>query len=316
MASKGKKVGIIIGAVFGLAAIIGGSVAAVKIIQNKNAQNQNGGTIIDYPDPEPTPEPTPTPTPDPTPDPDPIPDPGPVEITETEYKAMFEEELPGVLETEYNKNYTNEKSKISNVSVKAINYATGDIYFECNRNNRTIFVNASNEDLKNVATFENAYNNAIKSDNLKYDYKSIETTQEKDLANEIASFALEQQEVLDYITENGIDISNYTVLNATEFEAKSGGYRQTDITICSGNKVLTVSLSGRAGTCSTQEEYLQKFKNGYLEKIVNSCQDFAELEVASAETSSETWICTLSSELGNYLQGRSVTTNSGEFQFE
>lgn len=316
MASKGKKVGIIIGAVFGLAAIIGGSVAAVKIIQNKNAQNQNGGTIIDYPDPEPTPEPTPTPTPDPTPDPDPIPDPGPVEITEAEYKAMFEAELPGVLETEYNKNYTNEKSKISNVSVKAINYATGDIYFECNRNNRTIFVNASNEDLKNVATFENAYNNAIKSDNLKYDYKSIETTQEKDLANEIASFALEQQEVLDYITENGIDISNYTVLNATEFGYGETG-RVSNLTILFNDKIFTMTIGGTTGACSTQEEYLNKLKDGRLSVLTNfAITDYKELEVASAETSAETWICTLSSELGNYLQGRSVTTNSGEFQFE
>ena len=316
MASKGKKVGIIIGAVFGLAAIIGGSVAAVKIIQNKNAQNQNGGTIIEYPDPEPTPEPTPTPTPDPTPDPDPIPDPGPVEITEAEYKAMFEAELPGVLETEYNKNYTNEKSKISNVSVKAINYATGDIYFECNRNNRTIFVNASNEDLKNVATFENAYNNAIKSDNLKYDYKSIETTQEKDLANEIASFALEQQEVLDYITENGIDISNYTVLNATEFGYGETG-RVSNLTILFNDKIFTMTIGGTTGACSTQEEYLNKLKDGRLSVLTNfAITDYKELEVASAETSAETWICTLSSELGNYLQGRSVTTNSGEFQFE
>lgn len=316
MASKGKKVGIIIGAVFGLAAIIGGSVAAVKIIQNKNVQNQNGGTIIEYPDPEPTPEPTPTPTPDPTPDPDPIPDPGPVEITEAEYKAMFEEELPGVLETEYNKNYTNEKSKISNVSVKAINYATGDIYFECNRNNRTIFVNVSNEDLKNVATFENAYNNAIKSDNLKYDYKSIETTQEKDLANEIASFALEQQEVLDYITENGIDISNYTVLNATEFGYGETG-RVSNLTILFNDKIFTMTIGGTTGACSTQEEYLNKLKDGRLSVLTNfAITDYKELEVASAETSSETWICTLSSELGNYLQGRSVTTNSGEFQFE
>lgn len=312
MASKGKKAGIIIGAVFGLAAIIGGSVAAVKIIQNKNAQNQNGGTIIDYPDPEPTP----TPTPDPTPDPDPIPDPGPVEITEAEYKAMFEAELPGVLETEYNKNYTNEKSKISNVSVKAINYATGDIYFECNRNNRTIFVNASNEDLKNVATFENAYNNAIKSDNLKYDYKSIETTQEKDLANEIASFALEQQEVLDYITENGIDISNYTVLNATEFGYGETG-RVSNLTILFNDKIFTMTIGGTTGACSTQEEYLNKLKDGRLSVLTNfAITDYKELEVASAETSAETWICTLSSELGNYLQGRSVTTNSGEFQFE
>lgn len=316
MASKGKKAGIIIGAVFGLAAIIGGSVAAVKIIQNKNAQNQNGGTIIEYPDPEPTPEPTPTPTPDPTPDPDPIPDPGPVEITEAEYKAMFEAELPGVLETEYNKNYTNEKSKISNVSVKAINYATGDIYFECNRNNRTIFVNASNEDLKNVATFENAYNNAIKSDNLKYDYKSIETTQEKDLANEIASFALEQQEVLDYITENGIDISNYTVLNATEFGYGETG-RVSNLTILFNDKIFTMTIGGTTGACSTQEEYLNKLKDGRLSVLTNfAITDYKELEVASAETSAETWICTLSSELGNYLQGRSVTTNSGEFQFE
>ncbi len=316
MASKGKKAGIIIGAVFGLAAIIGGSVAAVKIIQNKNAQNQNGGTIIEYPDPEPTPEPTPTPTPDPTPDPDPIPDPGPVELTEAEYKAMFEAELPGVLETEYNKNYTNEKSKISNVSVKAINYATGDIYFECNRNNRTIFVNVSNEDLKNVATFENAYNNAIKSDNLKYDYKSIETTQEKDLANEIASFALEQQEVLDYITENGIDISNYTVLNATEFGYGETG-RVSNLTILFNDKIFTMTIGGTTGACSTQEEYLNKLKDGRLSVLTNfAITDYKELEVASAETSSETWICTLSSELGNYLQGRSVTTNSGEFQFE
>lgn len=316
MASKGKKVGIIIGAVFGLAAIIGGSVAAVKIIQNKNVQNQNGGTIIEYPDPEPTPEPTPTPTPDPTPDPGPIPDPGPVEITEAEYKAMFEEELPGVIESYFNENIAEiSLLNISNVEVKAINNETGTIYLNCTQQGINKFMELNSESLKNAESYKNLSEN-INTLAFTTENKGGATVQEESLANEIASLALEQQEVLDYITENGIDISNYTVLNATEFGYGETG-RVSNLTILFNDKIFTMTIGGTTGACSTQEEYLNKLKDGRLSVLTNfAITNYKELEVASAETSSETWICTLSSELGNYLQGRSVTTNSGEFQFE
>lgn len=316
MASKGKKVGIIIGAVFGLAAIIGGSVAAVKIIQNKNAQNQNGGTIIEYPDPEPTPEPTPTPTPDPTPDPDPIPDPGPVKLTEAEYKAMFEEELPGVIENYFNENLAKFSTfNISNVEVRLINNEAGTIYLNCTQQGINKFMELNSESLKNAESYKNLSENINSLAFTTENNKGV-TVQEESLANEIASFALEQQEVLDYITENGIDISNYTVLNVSQFELTSNGDVSNLVLKCN-DKIFSMTIGGTAGSYSTQEECLNKLKNGRLSVLTNfAITDYKELEVASAETSAETWICTLPSELGNYLQGRSVTTNSGVFQFE
>lgn len=55
MTSKGKKIGIIVGVILGIAAIIGGVVAAVKIIKDKQQESGGTGTTIENPTPNPTP---------------------------------------------------------------------------------------------------------------------------------------------------------------------------------------------------------------------------------------------------------------------
>lgn len=55
MTSKGKKIGIIVGVILGIAAIIGGVVAAVKIIKYKQQESGGTGTTIENPTPNPTP---------------------------------------------------------------------------------------------------------------------------------------------------------------------------------------------------------------------------------------------------------------------
>ncbi len=57
MTSKGKKIRIIVGVILGIAAIIGGVVAAVKIIKDKQQESGGTGTIIENPTPNPTPSP-------------------------------------------------------------------------------------------------------------------------------------------------------------------------------------------------------------------------------------------------------------------
>lgn len=231
---------------------------------------------------------------------------------------MFEEELPSVIENYFNENLAQLSFlKIQDVKINAINNATGKVYINCTQQGTNKFMELSCSDLKNPSNYQTLSENVSKM-SFSTENNKGETVQEKDLADKIASYALEQDKVLEYMINNGIDYSkNSKVLNATEFEAK-GGYRQTDVTVIVGNNVLKISLSGRAGTCSTQEEYLQKFKNGYLEKVeVKSCENFKELEVvSSAEASSQkTFVCTFPDDYNDLLKGNTFTTNSGDLQF-
>lgn len=215
------------------------------------------------------------PTPDVTPDPKP---PIVEQKTEAEYKAMFEAELPGVIENDFNKNITKENLKIKNAEVVAVNNLTGCAYVKCERNGANRFYEFTSELLKGQDSFKSLYENL---DSITFEHNSPQTVQEEGLANEIAEFALEQTEVVNYLAENGIDAGELKVLNATEFYVDNGGYLTTDITIKSNNSIFTVSLAGRSGVCSTEEEYLTKFKNGYLERVsIGETIEYKQLMVA------------------------------------
>lgn len=214
-------------------------------------------------------------TPDVTPDPKP---PIVEQTTEAEYKSMFEAELPRVIENDFNKNITKENLKIKNAEVVAINNLTGCAYVKCERNGANRFYEFTSELLKGQDSFKSLYENL---DSITFEHSSPQTVQEDTLANEIAEFALEQAEVVNYLAENGIDAGELKVLNATEFLANNDGYRNTTLTIVSENSIFTINLAGGSGVCSTQEEYLTKFKNGYLEIVtIGDAIEYKQLTVA------------------------------------
>ena len=64
-------------------------------------------------------------------------DPPVVEITEAEYKEMFETNILAAIQNDWNDGKTNEKSLISNLELELINYETGDVYFKAQRNNKS-----------------------------------------------------------------------------------------------------------------------------------------------------------------------------------
>ena len=311
MASKGKKAGIIIGAVFGLAAIISSSVAIVKYVE-KN-QEQGSGTTIVTPTPDPTPNPNPNPNPNPTPDP--TPDPGPIVKTEAEYKAMFEKDLPSVIENYFNENVSiHEVMNISNVEIAAINHETGNIYFNCVINNVNKFCVANSTDFSSSKTYQNAYENLKET---KFTFGNAQSVQEKDLAEKIASYALEQDEVLEYLINNGISYSNCEVLNVSEFNSTTKG-DLANLVLKMGDKIFSMTMGGTTGAYSTQEECLEILKGGRLSILTNfNIENYKELEVvSSAEASSQkTFVCTLPDDYNDLLKGNTFTTNFGDLQF-
>lgn len=217
-------------------------------------------------------------TPDVTPDPKP---PIVEQKTEAEYKAMFEAELPGVIENYFNENIVAiDLLNISNVKIKAVNNATGTIYINCLQQERNKFMELNCESLKNATNYKTLSEN-VNGFLFTTENQGGVTVQEDTLANEIAEFAFEQAKVVNYLAENGIDASELKVLNATEFLVNNNGYRNTTLTIVSENSIFTINLAGRSGSCSTEEEYLTKFKNGYLEKVtIGETIEYKQLTVA------------------------------------
>ena len=287
--SKGKKLGIIAIIFTTVALAVGGAVFALKNSTQNNGITNNPNNPIVTPD-NPTPD---KPTPDNpivTPDPDPTPDPEPdvpviEQKTEAEYKAMFEADLPGVIENCFNEQLAigdYDFATISNIKVKTYNVADGSIYFTCQQNGKERFNVIKLDKLKNATSFQQLSEN-INTSIVSTDKLIGSSVQEEGLANEIAEFAFEQAEVQNYLSENGLNASGLKILNATEFLLNNDGYRNTTLTISSENNIFTINLAGRAGTCSTEEEYLTKFKNGYLERVeIGDAIEYKELEAKDA----------------------------------
>lgn len=217
-------------------------------------------------------------TPDVTPDPKP---PIVEQKTEAEYKAMFEAELPGVIENYFNENLAKFSTfNISNIKINTINNATGTIYINCVQQNVNKFMELNCESLKNATNYKTLSENVSKMSFTTENNKGV-TVQEEGLANEIAEFAFEQAEVQNYLSENGIDASNYEVLNATEFESSSQG-RFSKLTIKMNNKIFNCSIGGSTGSCSTQRDYLNVLKSNEVTTKINiqSLIEYKELTVA------------------------------------
>lgn len=217
-------------------------------------------------------------TPDVTPDPKP---PIVEQKTEAEYKAMFEAELPRVIENYFNENLAGQEwKKVSNCKVKLFNVADGTIYFDCVQDFCNVFMSVKSPELAKCTSYEQL-NKTLNNCTMTTDNIIGVTVQTETLANEIAEFALEQTEVVNYLAENGINASNYEVLNATEFESSSQG-RFSKLTIKMNNKIFNCSIGGSTGACSTQRDYLNVLKsNEVTTKIdIQSLTEYKELTVA------------------------------------
>ena len=188
------------------------------------------------------------------------------QYTEAQYKQMFEEALPTILEKHYNSVQKFEHNHISNVEVILINHENGDVYLTAERSNSKVFIIANHEEIAQWATYEALYENCPTDG---FTYSSAYTVQEDDLAEEIVEFALTQPELQEYITTNNLDLTNYTIINATEFKGTTEGTR-SDVLLLTEDGILSFYLIGTTGACSTQEEYLAKIKsasNTRVEKI-------------------------------------------------
>lgn len=180
------------------------------------------------------------------------------EYTEAEYKQMFETNLLTAIQNDYNEDCLLESSKINNcIELKLINYETGDVYFTGKRKSNGIYMFiATHNEITNYTTYKALYENCP-TDGFEY---GVYTVQEDDLAEEIVEFALTLPEIQDYIEQNNLDLSNYTVINATEFKGTTSGTR-SDILLLTEDGILSFYLIGTTGYCSTQEEYLEKIKD-------------------------------------------------------
>lgn len=206
-------------------------------------------------------------------------DPPTVEYTEAEYKEMFETNILTAIQNDYNEGRTDSRSLISDLELKLINYETGDVYFTCERNNQKVMFIANHEEIAEWATYEALYENCPTDG---FTYSSAYTIQEDDLAEEIVEFALTQPELQEYITENNLDLSDYTIINVTEYKPFDGGRRGIDIVLKIDDNILTFSFYGSTGICSAQEEYLSKMKyyeDNYISKI--QLVDYYEIPVVT-----------------------------------
>lgn len=206
-----------------------------------------------------------------------------IEYTEAEYKEMFETNLLAAIQNDWNDGKTNEKSLISNLELELINYETGDVYFKAQRNNKSIFVIANHEEIAQWATYE-ALNKNFPTEDFEY---NVYTVQEDGLAEEIVEFALNQTAIQDYAEENDLDLSNYKIINVTEFKGTTSGTK-SDLVLLTEDGVLTFSLIGTTGACSSQKEYLTKIKsasNTRAEKF-NLVQHY-EIPTGTAESSAD-----------------------------
>ena len=210
-------------------------------------------------------------------------DPPAVEYTEAEYKEMFEADILTAIQNDYNKDITMEKYQIKDLELELINYETGDIYFTCKRNNQKLMFIANHEEVAEWATYAALYENMPET----FDYSSAITVQEDGLAEEIVEFALTQSAIQTYAAENNLDLSDYTVINVTEFKGTTKG-AESDVVLLTEDGILTFTLVGSTGYCSTQEEYLTKMKY-YDDNSISSIKLLKHYEIptGSAESAAD-----------------------------
>ena len=180
------------------------------------------------------------------------------EYTEAQYKQMFETEILSAIQNYYNENKaSSEKVYVLNLELKLINYETGDVYFTCDRNGgRKMFI-ATHSEITDWATYKALYEN-MPSD--EFEFSIAASVQEDDLAEEIVEFALTLPELQEYIEQNELDLTNYTIINTTEFKSTTEG-RRSDIVLLTEDGILSFYLIGTTGYSATQEDYLKKLKD-------------------------------------------------------
>ncbi|MGN0760592.1 MAG: hypothetical protein ACI4MV_01460 [Christensenellales bacterium] len=192
------------------------------------------------------------------------------EKTEAECKAMFLEQLPTVIENYYNVNLAKFSTfNISNIKINTLNFSNGTIYINCIQQNVNKFMELKCDSIIDASSYQYLYKSLQTFVFTTKNNKGV-TVQTEALANEIAEFALEQPQVQAYLAENGLTTTELIVLNATEFELTSKGNIST-LTIKFNEYIFTVKIGGTTGACSTQEEYLNKLKDGRLSVL----EDFA-----------------------------------------
>ena len=286
-----------------VAVLAGSAFGVYKFISSKKSNEPSKDPKIETPTEKPTnPTPstpstpsTPTPTPtDPTVPTDPT-DPTPVDpkpetpdVTEEEYKQKFLSELPQMIEESFNSKVKYEELKINDVKVLDINAESGNIYVNCTRNNRNMFYVYNRQQLTNFSSFEDLYNNFDRDFGIP---NTLETALETSLANEVGEFALQQDAVREYIAANVGDYSEYTVLNATEFNGTKNG-NTTDLVVKFDDKIVKFSMACTTGAKSSQEEYFDMFKNSGREIRCqfDSVEDYAELS-SQHQTPSNAYDC-------------------------
>ena len=188
-------------------------------------------------------------------------DPPTVEYTEAEYKEMFETNILAAIQNDYNEGKTNPKTMIENLRLELINYETGDVYFTCEGNNQKLMFIATHEEITEWATYEGLYNNIP----TEFEFSTWHTVQEDDLAEEIVEFALTLTTIQTYAQDNNIDLSHYTIINATEFASRGLEYGAvSEIILFTDGKVVEFWLCCRGtGYHSTQEGFLKEIKEQY-----------------------------------------------------
>ncbi len=217
-------------------------------------------------------------------------------ITEAQYKQMFLDELPKAIEDYYNENVAAfDVLYISGTEVKDINLANNKIYIETSQVNKKVSMYLTT-DIFSHSTFEEMYG-AL--GNFSGEFSALQKIVNQELADEIGAFALEQQEVKDYIAENVGTYSNYSVISASEFKINEIGDDQTNLVVRLGDKILNFSVSGTAvGSQSTQEQIFKaikhnvSFKFGNIEKYqgMGSEDEVDFTEALIAEITSDAYI--------------------------
>ena len=207
-----------------------------------------------------------------------------VEITEAKYKEMFETNLLDAIQNYYKENEApTQRYVLNDLELQLINYETGDIYFYCTQIGNKYMYIANNEEIADWETYEALYENIP----TKFKFSTYYTVQEDALAEEIVQFALTQPAIQDYAEENNIDLSNYKIINVTEFKGTTSGTK-SDLVLLTEDGVLTFSLIGTTGACSSQKEYLTKIKsasNTRAEKF--NLVKYYEIPTGSAESSAD-----------------------------
>lgn len=192
---------------------------------------------------------------------DPVDPPAPV-ITEADYKNMFETNILGAIEKEYNEGKP-DGLKLFDLENLSINYATGDISFTCTQNNNQRYVETTSEEITKHQTFK-AQNENFQTKGFKLEFSSRQTNEE--LVEQIVEFALSQPAVQTFAQENNLDLENLEILNVEKFSGDDETFnRITKITAISGDKQFSFKIGGPTGYKSTEEGYLNR-----LEELVET----------------------------------------------